>query len=56
MSNRQIDDFDDVNEGEKGMENICYLIEGWKFQKWGSEMTQKIEHHVPKYLCMFPIR
>ena len=28
MSNRQIDDFDDVNEGEKGMENICYLIEG----------------------------
>ena len=28
MSNRQIDDFDDVNDGEKGMENICNLIEG----------------------------
>ena len=28
MSNRQIDDFDDVNEGEKGMENIYNLIEG----------------------------
>ena len=28
MSNRQIDDFDDVNDGEKGMENIYNLIEG----------------------------
>ena len=43
MSNRQIDDFDDVNDGEKGMENICNLIEG-PFSLSFFQNTQKKSH------------
>ena len=44
MSNRQIDDFDDVNDGEKGMENIYNLIEGSFYCIFFSKHQKKFTH------------
>ena len=44
MSNRQIDDFDDVNEGEKGMENIYNLMRRVLLLSF-LQNTKKISHN-----------